>query len=171
MGKGFDRGALVSSLDVAGLGQAAMESTFLMSVITPQHPLVNRRSWLAVEELTRRRAQEGNEVFAISGPILDVSDPPAKLTSAGPADVRVATFGRPPVFIPGGFFRILALVPAVGGEVEPAEVIPQIDVFLVPNDPNAAKRSSLNPIEFATGLHFLGHLPLPIGQQVRRQTA
>ncbi len=143
-GSGFDRGNLVSCHCVGGLGQRAATDAMRMSVVAPQHPDVNRRMWLKVEEYSRALAGRC-DVVALSGPVFNVD--------AG--GFHVTTFGEPAVMVPEGFFRVLSYVGPGDASVEPDPL-----VFLIPNEavPFQFKleefRSTVAQVESLTGLQL-----------------
>lgn len=146
VGTGWDRGALISWLDIGGYGPEAAQSAFHMSVIAPQHPETNRKTWLQLEQYTRSIAELG-EVFAISGPVFAVDG----------NGFSAPRFGDPPVLVPDGFFRILI-------RSRDGSPIPETLAFLVANEPApyftlADAQSTITQIESLTGLQFFEDAP------------
>jgi DNA/RNA endonuclease G (NUC1) len=158
-GTGFDVGALISSSDVTGHGQDVMNTTMYMSVMTPQHPDVNQRSWAKVESYTRSLAKL-RPVVTISGPVFAVE--------AG--EFSATQFGDPPVLVPEGFFRII--VPGPPDSSTPIDPDPL--TFLIPNEPIhefdlGDYRSTVAQIESLTGLIFFGLCTPETGRKLRQQ--
>ena len=68
-GSGFDRGHLAPAADMKW-STAAMSESFLMSNMSPQRPGFNRGIWKKLEGLVRRWAEENEEIYVVTGPIL-----------------------------------------------------------------------------------------------------
>jgi len=79
-GSGYDRGHLVPSAD-SNETRLENSETFLLSNMSPQVPDMNRRSWRILESAVRKIAQKPEvvEVYAISGPVFDLSKPFTKI--------------------------------------------------------------------------------------------
>ena len=90
---GYDRGHLISSKD--RMQRTVVNSeTFLMSNMCPQHPTVNRFTWLKLEHAVRELAQmdEYLEVYTICGPIFDIGH-------------KIQAVGKNRVMIPSAYFK------------------------------------------------------------------
>jgi DNA/RNA endonuclease G (NUC1) len=68
-GSGLDRGHMAPAADASRLSQAAMDETFSLSQIVPQHPELNRKYWARMEAMVRKLGREHDDVFVISGPL------------------------------------------------------------------------------------------------------
>lgn len=66
----FDQGHMVPNASLQHSYQA-MDNSFLMSNMTPQHCAFNRGIWQILESLQRKWATEFGEIFVISGTIFD----------------------------------------------------------------------------------------------------
>ncbi len=90
---GYDRGHLISSKDK--MQRTVINSeTFLMSNMCPQHPTLNRRTWLQLENEVRELAGRVKylEVYAICGPIFDIGH-------------EIQAVGKNRVMIPSAYFK------------------------------------------------------------------
>jgi endonuclease G len=67
---GYDRGHLCPAADNRW-SQQAMEESFYMSNMTPQHPDLNRKIWAELEKQVRDWAIENGKVYVATGPILN----------------------------------------------------------------------------------------------------
>ncbi len=86
---GFDRGHLVPAGDL-NFSKEALQSTFLMTNITPQKPEFNRGSWLSLEE--KIRGWNETELKIVTGTLFDY-------------EVKLANSKVP---IPTAFYKILS---------------------------------------------------------------
>ena len=79
-GSGYDRGHLVPSAD-SNSSRLENSETFLISNMAPQHPDLNRKVWRILEDKVRKTAliQKVVEVYAISGPVFDITKPFSKI--------------------------------------------------------------------------------------------
>ncbi|MDR1847859.1 MAG: DNA/RNA non-specific endonuclease [Bacteroidales bacterium] len=91
-GSGYDRGHLCPAGDMAW-NEEAMNTTFLMSNISPQMPELNRKKWKKLEEKVRLWAIENDSLLVITGAVLD---------SCG-----MGTIGKGKVFVPCRFYKIV----------------------------------------------------------------
>ena len=140
-GSGYDRGHLISPVDVSFKGRvAAMEASYL-SAIAPQVPELNRGVWLRLEGATRNVAERlGRQVFVVDGPLYE-----------NPSSI---TIGASKIPVPSHFFRVVTWIEADGI---------QWAAHLVANSRQAnadVKHSAvaINDIERRTGLTLLPHL-------------
>ena len=69
-GTNFDRGHLAPAADMAW-SKAAMEESFYMSNISPQHYSFNRGIWKKLENLVRKWAIEYGSVYIVTAGVLD----------------------------------------------------------------------------------------------------
>jgi len=72
-GSGFDRGHLIPAADLRFSEQAMLDS-FLLSNISPKRATFNRGIWRRLEAVVRSWADRLEEIFIVTGPILDKSD-------------------------------------------------------------------------------------------------
>ena len=67
---GYDRGHLAPASDM-GWSSIAMKESFYYSNMSPQEPSFNRGIWKNLEELVRTWAVENNQVYIVTGPVLE----------------------------------------------------------------------------------------------------
>jgi len=67
---GFDRGHLAPAADMK-YSETAMRECFYLSNISPQAPKFNRGIWKKLEEKVRDWASKTNQIFIVTGPILN----------------------------------------------------------------------------------------------------
>ncbi len=95
---GFDRGHLVSPREVRYKGVIATTEASYLTVLTPQDPSLNRRTWNKLEIATMRLAEHlGREIYVINGPLFDPAKPERTI---GPHNLPVPT----------DFFRVVAWI-------------------------------------------------------------
>jgi endonuclease G, mitochondrial len=83
---GYDRGHLAPAGDFT-FSKTAMDETFYMSNMSPQAPGFNRGIWKKLEEQVRRWAVDNDELYIITGPVLE-----EKLTKIGDNGVSVPKY-------------------------------------------------------------------------------
>ncbi len=136
-------GQLVPAADRA-YQEEAVEATFLMSNISPQHHLFNSGIWRELEALARHWAIEAGVLYIVTGPLLQMAPK--------------GTLGENEVTIPGGFFKVIL-------DIEPPEL--RAIGFVLPNTVSNAPLPkfavSVDEIEAQTGLDFFkGFMPADI---------
>ncbi len=144
-GSGYDRGHLAPNYAIATRhGVAAQQETFLMSNIVPQRHSLNAGLWKQLEmEIATAYPARFGEIWVLCGPVL--GDPPARL----PGRDR----NRPA--IPESCFMIV---------VDESDGRVRTQAFLFPAEPRDGTRlgdylTTIDEIEFRTGLDFLAELP------------
>lgn len=149
-GSGYDRGHLVPSAD-SNSSRLENSETFLISNMAPQHPDLNRKIWRMLEDRVRKTAlvQKVVEVYAISGPVFDITKPFSKIGDD--------------VVVPHEFFKTI-LVEDNRGKFK-------FYSFLIPNKEMDDQEvndfaTSVNYIEFRTGLKLWDRLK---GQTVDKE--
>ena len=149
-GSGYDRGHLVPSAD-SNSSRLENSETFLISNMAPQHPDLNRKVWRILEDKVRKTAliQKVVEVYAISGPVFDITKPFSKIGDD--------------VIVPHEFFKTI-LVEDNRGKFK-------FYSFLIPNKEMDNQEvndfaTSVNYIEFRTGLKLWDRLK---GQTVDKE--
>ncbi len=154
----YDRGHLVSPVDMRRLGEQVAREASYYSALAPQTPFMNRYTWRAIEQMARTYVAElGESIYIMAGPaFLDTS-------AANHLDEHsVRTIGNG-VAVPTHFFRV---------HIRLVKDRPDVLAFLVPNDSDLDRDpanyiASLATIENATGLRFF--LELPSDQQPNRE--
>ena len=105
----YDRGHLVPAADVRRSSQSSLNSTFLLTNISPQSPPFNRRYLAAVEAWIRSLTRTYRRVMVITGPLWL---PRGKERGEGGREREVVRYeviprGRPVVAVPTHFFKLL----------------------------------------------------------------
>jgi len=90
-GNGFDRGHLAPAGSMI-YNQQAMDESFYMSNMSPQHPGFNRGVWKRLESQVRTWAQASDSLFVVTGPVLNNID---------------KTIGENKVSIPKQYYKVL----------------------------------------------------------------
>ena len=146
MASGFDRGHLAarSALAWGEERQAGIASrqAFFWTNTGPQHPHLNRGSYLAVELWERKRAERHGRLTGLCGPVFGAADPRFRDEQEG--DDGFVAYGT--FQIPQAYWKVVAGVDAAGELRQRA--------FLFPNsEPDAAVRPQRrDPLAFAVDL-------------------
>lgn len=134
-GSGFDRGQLVPAGDLRW-NKEALASAFLYSNVSPQVSDLNRNAWYKLEVLTREWALRYDELFVVSGPVLN-----QQFASTQRGSYRVA--------VPRFYFKIIA-------DLRPPNY--HAIAFLLPNKkiPFTLSKyvTSVDQLETLTGIDF-----------------
>lgn len=137
----YDRGHLISRLDVSGYGENPQHIVSYMTVVAPQIDKLNQGVWADMEKYARTLS-ESDDIWIIAGP--------AFLPAPGDNKITYAVIGDN-VAVPTHFFRIIirknvdSTIEAIG--------------FLVPNIADVSRSpepylTSIDKIESVTGLNF-----------------
>ena len=152
-GSGYDRGHLVPSAD-SNSSRLENSETFLMTNMAPQHPDLNRKIWRMLEDKARKIALKENivEVYAISGPVFDLTKPFSKIGDD--------------VVIPHEFFKSI-LTEDSKGKIK-------IYSFLIPNEEIDVTdfndfATYVNYIEFRSGLELWSRLNGPTIEKLKKK--
>jgi endonuclease G len=145
-GSGYDKGGLISHVDMGGYGEQAQTEAYYASTTVPQTPESNRKPWFKIERYARSLASN-NKIWIIAGP--------AFVPAEGSTVVNYPQIGKNKVAVPTHFFRIIIKVDNSS--------IPQAIAFLVPNNSNVTDNiaeylTSIDKIELLTGLSFFSDL-------------
>lgn len=73
----FDQGHMVPRADM-NRSEIAMDNTYFMSNMTPQHCAFNRGAWLVLEEAVRDWAKQEEKIWVITGAVYDRVSPPGR---------------------------------------------------------------------------------------------
>ena len=90
---GFDRGHLCPAADNRW-SEDAMNQSFYMSNMSPQHPDLNRKIWKELEEKVRDWAVENEKLYVATGPIL--------------IDGYKKKIGKSQVSVPSYYYKVVA---------------------------------------------------------------
>jgi endonuclease G, mitochondrial len=135
MNSGYDRGHMAPSADFRWSKRALSESN-LYSNIAPQNPQLNRGTWAKLESLIREWAIENNEIYVVTGPVLN-----QQFTNLQQGSYQVS--------IPHYFYKIIVdLYPPIYKAI----------AFLLPNKNVPCKLNSyaatIDSLEKLTGIDF-----------------
>jgi len=90
-GSGFDRGHMAPAGAMV-VNQTAMNESFYMSNMSPQHPSFNRGVWKRLESKVKTWAKDSDSLFVVTGPILNLIE---------------KTIGDNHVSVPKQFYKVL----------------------------------------------------------------
>ena len=145
-GSGYARGHVVSSSEIDGFGIEISKQVFSFANTTPQvQNGVNGGAWLKVERYSAELDRDGNQVFALGGPLFLEAD----LTQAK----DYLAIGENAVAVPTHYFRVLAIKDQVGTWRKEA--------FLVPNDTRLARSTDDHTVKLQFLEKLLGYDVFP----------
>lgn len=98
---GFDRGHIVPAAD-ASFSKEALQETFFLSNICPQHPKLNRGLWAKLEKTIRTLATKTKWVNVITGPLFLAHE-----ATDGKRYVTYQVIGKNDVAVPTHFFKVI----------------------------------------------------------------
>lgn len=135
---GYDRGHLAPAADMGWSLQSVAES-FYYSNMSPQVPGFNRGIWKSLEELVRTWAEEDNNIYIVTGPILKDG---------------LQTIGPDKVSVPAYYYKVILdytqpEIKSIGFILPNAASKEQLQHFAVPVD----------SVEKLTGIDFFPLLP------------
>lgn len=156
-GSGFDRGHLVSPKSVSWgttrQSQLANRQAFFWTNTAPQHPKLNQKWWLGVENWERKIATEHLKAIGFSGPVLAADDPIHRDLEQSIGRLRVRQNFR----LPRMFWKVV-VVGDSPTELKAAAFVLDQETLLKTNAPPNMKpsefRCSVADIEALTGLDF-----------------
>ena len=147
---GYDRGHMCPAGDNKW-SAAAMEESFLMTNICPQHPNLNRGDWSEMENACRDWAEEYGDLVIVAGPIFYKGSH--------------KKIGKNKVVVPEAFFKVILTLE--GDE-------PQAVGFIYKNNkgnlPKDSYINSIDNVERITGIDFFPALPDEIEDKVETYT-
>ncbi|HEV2799071.1 MAG TPA: DNA/RNA non-specific endonuclease [Pyrinomonadaceae bacterium] len=137
----YDRGHLISRLDVSGYGENPQSIVSYMSVVAPQINKLNQGIWADIEKYARTLS-EADDIWIIAGP--------AFIPAPGDNKITYAVIGDN-VAVPTHFFRIIIR--------ENVDSTIETIAFLVPNTADVGRSmdqylTSISKVESVTGLNF-----------------
>ena len=146
---GFDRGHMCPAGDNQW-SAAAMEQSFLMTNICPQHPNLNRGDWNEMENACRDWARDYGDIVIVAGPIFYKQNH--------------KKIGKNKVVVPEAFFKVVL---TLSGE-------PQAVGFIYKNNkgnlPKDSYINSIDEVERITGIDFFPQLPDELEDELEKQT-
>lgn len=135
---GYDRGHLAPAADMAW-DSTAMKESFYYSNISPQTPGFNRGIWKKLEELVRSWTNQNEQLFIVTGPILNESLP---------------TIGQNKVSVPKAYYKIILAY---------NQSYLKVIGFIIPNQASKTPLKnftfSVDEIEKQTQINFFHQLP------------
>ena len=148
-GSGYDRGHMCPSADRTNT-IANNSSTFLMTNMIPQAPTNNQQTWANLESYCRTLAQQGNELYIISG---------------GHGNSGFIAGGH--VGIPTTTWKVIMVLPSGTNDVSRVTTSTRLIAVSVPNNNNVVSdwrqyRVSVDSIESLTGYNFFSNVPTSI---------
>ena len=136
---GYDRGHMAPAADMKWSSRA-MEESFYMSNICPQHKNLNRGDWNDLEDACRAWAKKYGTVYIACGPIFDRAQP--------------KRIGASKVAVPDRFFKVVLIY----NRKDPIAL-----GFIFPNLAHSQDlkdyQVTVDDVEFATGFDFFSKLP------------
>ena len=147
---GYDRGHMAPSADFRWSKKALSES-YLYSNIAPQNPELNRGTWAKLETIIREWAIDANELYVVTGPVLNQQF----------SDLQQGSYQ---VAIPHYFYKILL-------DIYPPDF--KAIAFLVPNKNIPYKLNnfvvSIDSIEQLSGIDFFPALDDSLENNLEKQ--
>lgn len=135
---GYDRGHLAPAADL-DFSRQALDESFYMSNISPQHPSFNRGGWKELEERVRQWALKEDSLWVVSGPVLQPG---------------LQKIGINQVSVPAHFYKII---------LDSRQTELKIISFLLPNRKIERDLSywvvPVDSVEALSGLDFFPQLP------------
>ena len=137
-GSGYEKGQLTPAGDMKWSKMAASECC-LMSTISPQKAGFKRGPWDALEKQVRIWAEENEEIYVVSGPVLKGN---------------LSAIGSGKVAVPKYFFKVILDIkePDIKGIG-----------FILPNEPSKKPLQtfavSIDSVEAVTGINFFPNIP------------
>jgi hypothetical protein len=143
-----------------------MDSTFLMSNMTPQAPDLNRKTWEHLESYCRDQARKGQELYLVAGPAGR-----GGVGSAGEREFIRAKGGK--IVVPSRCWKVVLILPT--GTTNPRRVTAQsarVFAAIFPNvqglDTNWRHyATTVSEVEKLTGFTFFGNLPADVAKELR----
>lgn len=146
---GYDRGHMAPAGDMKW-DSVAMQSSFLLTNISPQAHDLNQGSWRALEEKCRDWAVRDSAIVIVCGPIFDSHPAP--------------TIGQTGVAVPDRYFKVV---------LAPYADPPRAIGFVMPNGkvPGGMQTSAMpvDDIEALTGYDFFPALPDDVEERVEAE--
>lgn len=162
---GFDRGHLCPHSDRDATTESSYE-TFLLTNIIPQSPVLNEKTWAALESYLRREVADGAKTaFIVAGGSGLGGD-----GSKGPA----TTIAKGKIAVPANCWKVVIMVS--GLPATPADIGPNAQplAVLMPNSQHVGLdwtkyRVSIHEVETETGYSFLSALRPEVAAKLRDQ--
>ncbi len=147
-GSGYDRGHMTPSGDRTR-SIADNSATFLMTNIVPQLAANNQGPWEDFESYLRSLAQNGNEMYIVSG-------------VAG----NIGTISQGRIVVPKYTWKVVIVLPNGNNDLERITKQTRTIAILIPNQPPVSQsapwrdfRKTVDQIEALTGYNFFSNVP------------
>ena len=156
---GFDRGHLCPS-DDRDQTQDDNASTFRMTNIIPQAPKCNQRTWKYLEDYCRKLVNEGNELYIISGAY--------GFGGTGNKGGITTTIANGKIAVPSRVWKVIVVLPVGNNDLGRINESTRVIAVDMPNKQIVSEhkwefyRTSVDAIEFETGLDILSSVPVNI---------
>jgi len=163
-GSGFDRGHNCPSADRT-ISDAANYSTFYMTNIIPQAPMLNQLAWARLEDSCRNLIFSGKELYIING----------SFGSGGTGTNGYAnTINDGNVVVPQYVWKVVVVLSNGNNDLSRVSSTSRVIAVWAPNDEAASTnwkdfRVSVDNIEAQTGYDLLSNLPVNIQQVIEAQ--
>lgn len=164
---GFDRGHICPSDDRDG-SQTDNSATFLMTNIMPQAPQNNQQTWRFLEEYARKLAEEGNEMYVISGGY--------GIGGSGKNGGTTRTLANGEITVPARTWKIILLLPNGSNDLSRINNNTRIIAVDMPNTedvidkPWGSYRVSVDELERKTGYDFFSRIPKAVQDALEAKT-
>ena len=156
----YDRGHMCPSGDRTRT-QADNSATYLMTNIIPQHPDNNQGTWNDFENYCRSVAQQGNEIYIISGPEGNIG--------------KIGTPEENEVVVPARTWKVVLIIPngtddlhRINKGTRAFGIIMQ-NTAQSRNTPWRTFRVPVNTVENLTGYDFFSNVPKGTQELIERQ--
>lgn len=156
-GSGFDRGHNCPSGDRT-ISVDANSSTFLMTNMIPQAPLMNQQTWANMEDSLRRLVNQGNEIYIIMG----------SYGTGGTGNNGVATtVNGGNVTVPSTVWKVALVIPNGNNDSSRVDNNTRLIAVSIANSNSSTGswknyRTSVDAIEAATGYNLFDRLSVPL---------
>ncbi len=157
-GSGYDRGHMCPSGDRTN-SVPNNSATFLMTNMVPQLAANNQGPWEEFESYCRTLAQQGKEIYIISGPT-----------------GNIGTIAQGHVVVPASTWKVVLVLPNGSDDLSRVNKGTRAFGIIVPNqaplDINAPWRNfrvTVNAVEYLTGYDFLNAIPKNTQELIERR--
>jgi DNA/RNA endonuclease G (NUC1) len=157
----YDRGHMVPAADRTNT-QVNNSATFLMTNIVPQHPDNNQGPWNDFENYLRSVAQQGNEIYTITGPTGNIG-------TIGATQVNR-------IVVPSHTWKVVLVLPNGDDDLRRASSrATRAFGIIIPNAPqnrNTPWRSfrvTVDAVEYLTGYDFFSQIPKNTQELIERK--
>ncbi len=157
-GSGYDRGHMCPSGDRTN-SVPNNSATFLMTNMVPQLAANNQGPWEDLESYCRTLAQQGSEVYIISGPT-----------------GNIGTIAQGNIVVPAFTWKVVLVLPNGSDDLSRVNKGTRAFGIIVPNQPplniNSPWRNfrvTVNAVEYLTGYDFLSAIPKNTQELIERR--